>query len=363
MKPTSRFIVMTLAAVSSVIYLSADAQKTSPDDTAQLHKTVEVARVEQATAHRELRFSGVTRAAKRARLSFPLGGRVVSRPVSVGHVVSKGDILARLDDRELKNALARAQGALAELAARRGQSQRDLERTQRLADAKAATDEEVERSRSGVEALAAAEDVAQAQLKETKRLLGETILRAPFAGTITEVFYEPGEFAVVGRPVVALSGDGDIELAVEVPESVMPFVDRGQEVTVDLPVVGLKVPGTIKSVARTALGAGRLFPVLVDIPATPGLTVGSTVELVLELSTDAALAVPVEAVINPGGYQPTVFRIVGDKAPWQVEKLDIEVGNLLGEQVIVQGSLQVGDRIVVGGQRGLLHGESVEIRR
>jgi RND family efflux transporter MFP subunit len=333
-------------------------------ETSSAHtKYVAVAPVEVAVEHRQLRFSGVTRAVRRARLSFALGGRMLERTVDVGDVVRAGQVLARLDERELNNAVARAQGALAELVARRGQSERDLERSQQLAAAKAATSEEVERSRAGVEALRAAEDAANAQLRETQRLLEETVLRAPFAGTVTEVMLEPGEMAVVGRPVVALSGDDDIELSVEVPETVMPHIQAGDAVRLALPVMGQELQGTIKSVARTALGAGRLFPVLVDLPATPGLAAGSTAELILELSTDGAMTVPVEAVVNPGGHQPAVFRVLGDPPAARVEKVRVEVGTLLGDRVIVRGALAQGDRVVVGGQRGLLDGEAVEIQR
>lgn len=363
MKITSRLFLIALATVSAAMYLSADAQNPASETSESHLKIVELANVESAVEHRQLRFSGVTRAVRRARLSFSTGGRLIDRPAVAGLVVKKGEVLARLDQRKLSNGVARAKGSLAELAARRAQSERDLERAQQLAAAKAATDEEVERSRAGVEALMAAEEAAEAQLRETERQLGETVLRAPFAGTITETLYEPGEFAEVGRPVVVLSGDGEIELSVEVPESVMPHVQVGQEVLLDLPVIGRQVPGTIKSVARTALGSGRLFPILVDIPMTPGLAAGSTAELILELSTDNALTVPVEAVVNPGGYQPSIFRLVSNAAAMQVEKVEIEVGSLLGDRVTVSGALQVGDRVVVGGQRGLLDGETVEILR
>lgn len=363
MKIKSRLVLTALLAFSGAIYLSADAQNPSTSDAGRPAKTVEVAIVESAVENRQLRFSGVTRAVQRARLSFALGGRLVDRPAVAGSVVRQGEVLARLDSRELANAVARAKGSLAELVARRGQSERDLERAERLAAAKAATGEEVEQSRAGVEALLAAEAAARAQLKETERLLDETVLRAPFAGTVTETLYEPGEFAVVGRPVVVLSGDGDIELSVEVPESVMPHVQTQDAVRVDLPVLGQQVPGTVKSVARTAMGAGRLFPVLVDIPATSGLAAGSTAELILELSTDDAMTVPVEAVVNPGGHQPSIFRLADAGTPSSVEKLKVEVGSLLGERVIVHGPLRVGDRVVVGGQRGLLDGESVEVRQ
>ncbi len=363
MKIQTRLLLIALPALAAAFLLSADSQENLPKAPEPHSKLVAVAQVEPAVEHRRLRFSGVTRAVRRARLSFALAGRMLERPVGVGEVVQAGQVVARLDQRELSNAVARAQGALAELAARRGQSQRDLERTQQLAAGKAATAEEVERSRAGVEALNAAEAAAQAQLREAKRMLEETVLRVPFAGTITEVMLEPGEMAVVGRPVMSLSGDSEIELSVEVPESVMPYIQAGDEVRVDFPVIDRQALGTLRSVARTAVGAGHLFPVIIDLPPTPGLAAGSTAELILELATDGAMAVPVEAVVNPGGHRSAVFRVVEDGQGRRVEKLFVEVGTLLGDRVTVRGSLEAGDQVVVGGQRGLLDGESVEIQR
>ncbi|MEM7356711.1 MAG: efflux RND transporter periplasmic adaptor subunit, partial [Acidobacteriota bacterium] len=333
-------------------------------------KRVKVATVEVTTESRELRFSGVTRAARRARLSFLIGGRVVARPVEIGDRVRPGQLLARLDDLELVNGVASAEASVAELSARRSQSERDHRRAEQLVTAKAATSEELERTAAAVDALQAAETAAQARHQEAKRRLAETRLEADFAGTVTEVHFEPGEFARAGSPVVTVSGDGEIEVEVEVPESVIPRIAVGDAVDLSLPVLGQqKVGGRIKSVGRTAAGPGRLFPVVTRVESADGtevrqVVVGATAELVLKLTSDHALTLPVEAVVNPGGRRPSVFRIAGaGQSPdtVRVEKLEVEVGTLLGDRVIVEGELVAGDQVVVGGQRGLLEGESVMI--
>jgi len=236
----------------------------------------------------------------------------------------------------------------------------------------------------------AAEDAAAARLRESERLLAETGLRAPFDGTVTRVHYEPGEFAAAGQPVITLSGDGDVELEVEVPESVVGRIRVGDPATISMPVLGgLSVPGRITSVGLTAAGSGRLFPVVAtlepeesfgrrasgragspspvagegrgegfwrrDMPRT-----GVTAELVLRLTSDDMLAVPVEAVVNPGGRHPSVFRVADGDV---VDKVPVDVESLLGDRVAVRGDLDAGQRVVVGGQRGLLDGERVEVLR
>ena len=357
-----RNIVVGLATFIAAVYMTGVSEPAVSSDSREAPiKRVETGRVDSASSQRDLRFSGVTRAVERARLAFSLGGRIVARPVEVGDVVAKGSVLARLDGLEVENAVAGAQGALAELQARRAQAERDAERARKLLAAKAATAEEVEKVEAGLQALRAGEDAATARLREAERLRDETRLKAPFSGTVTEVFFEPGEFVSPGRPVLVLSGDGDLEVEVEVPESVVPRVAEGDSVSVVLPHQGPEpFDATVESVGRTAAGAGRLFPVVARLASDPRLVVGATAELRISLTSDQAIAVPVEAVINPGGRQPALFKVVEAEGGHRVEKVRLEVGALIGDAVVVEGDLSPGDRVVVGGQRGLLDGEPVE---
>lgn len=370
-------LLLATVTLGTAFYLSADAERGESDgsegESLRL-KRVRVAAVEAARDSRELRFSGTTRAARRARLAFSTSGRVVARPVETGDRVRRGQLLAQLTDLELKNALATAQASLAELAARRAQSERDQARAEQLAAAKAATSEELERTAAAASALKAAEEAAGARLAEAQRRLDETSLTAPFAGTVTDVHFEPGEYARAGTPVVTLSGDGEVEVEVEVPEAVIPRIEVGDEVDLELPVMsrqasGGVIAGRVKSVGRTAAGPGRLFPVVATFPADAGVPAGATAELVLRLTSDQALALPIEAVVNPGGRRPSVFRVSRDRVAGsgaRAEKIPVEVGTLLSEgdgpvRVIVRGDLAAGDLVVIGGQRGLLDGESVEV--
>ncbi|MEM7355916.1 MAG: hypothetical protein AAF657_34185, partial [Acidobacteriota bacterium] len=69
---------VALLALGFGIYISADAERATSNEDVEHLKRVKVATVEVTTESRELRFSGVTRAARRARLSFLIGGRVVA---------------------------------------------------------------------------------------------------------------------------------------------------------------------------------------------------------------------------------------------------------------------------------------------
>lgn len=320
-------------------------------------RQVLVAEVTSGSHIRTVRLAGVTRAVQRAELSFVSPARLASRPVETGDVVAPGQVLASLDNREYVLAEQAAAASLAELEVRLAQANRDLERVRRLAEARAATDEEFEQTSAATAALAAARDAASAQLGQTRRLLAESVLRAPFAGTVTAVHVEPGEWVGPGRPVVELAGAGAVEVVVEAPETVQPHLAAGQPAVVSLPLAGLDVSGRITNVAGAVAGAGQLFLVEVEIIDDNRILPGLAAEVVLEIPIRAGLTVPLEAVVNPGSSRPTVYRIRDSHA----RRIAVELGQVLGDRVAVSGELSAGDLVAVSGHVGLADGDEVEV--
>ncbi len=343
-----------------VFWLSADSPKRLAKPVYHRVKSVPATVVEKASVSRRLSFPGVLRSAHRATLAFSVSGRLLSREVQIGDHVEKGQVVARIDERPFGNAEAAARSALAELSARRNQAQRDLERVRELVKTGAATKEELEKVTAGAESLSAARASAEAQLREAERQSGETVLRAPFAGSVTEVMLEPGEYAGAGRGVVSISGKDALEMEVEVQESVLPLLQPGKEVTMILPFSeNREIKGAIRSLGQSSAGPGRLFPVLITVEGGKDLVSGMTAELWLDLVSHEETLVPVSSVINPGGNRPTVFRV----REGAIEKVPVEVGRLVAGKVTARGGLREGDLIVTGNFSGLMEGTAVEVIR
>lgn len=112
-------------------------------------------------------------------------------------MVRAGQIMARLDDREFRLADRTAAAAVSELEVRLAQARRDRTRVAGLVAAKAATTEELEQVGAASDALEAAHEAAVARRDESRRLLTEAVLTAPFDGTVTAVHREPGEQVTV----------------------------------------------------------------------------------------------------------------------------------------------------------------------
>jgi RND family efflux transporter MFP subunit len=313
--------------------------------------------VKATHTERSARFSGVTQAKNRAVLSFAVPARVLDRQIESGSKVARGQVLARLDNREFKNAVDLAQATFSELQTQLAQARRDHSRMERLAASDVVPVAQLENVSTRQAALESSLAAASARLNEAKRLLDEVELRAPFSGTVTKVYIQPGEWAVPGQPAIEVTGDGKIELLVQVPETMLDRVSEGQRVQVQLPFADNRlVPGRISAMAKAALTAGRLFPLKVDLADEPGVVAGLTAQLIIDLSTRGVLTVPLAAVVNPGASQPYVFIYAND----QVSRRIVSIGGIIGNRIVVSGNLHEGDRVVISGQSQLTDGQRVE---
>jgi len=240
------------------------------------------------------------------------------------------------------------------------QLDRDVRRATELRERALISEEDLERVRTERGATRAARDLAAANLAEARNRLGEATIRAPFDGSVDAVLFEPGEFVAAGQPVVRLSGSGPIEVELEIPESLISRFLPGRSVRLTLPFLDRReVAGEVVHVGDAGGQAGALFPVEIALAAAPELRPGLTAELVLELSATPSLVVPLAAILDPGTGRPRVFRTRGGR----VESVFVEVGQLYGNQVAVEGDLAVGDKVVVTGLGSLTPGQAVEILR
>ena len=350
------FIVGLSLVGAAVVLWAMPSEKSLAPDVSESPRVL-LDHVQATQTQRSVRFAGVTQAKNRAVLSFAVPARVVGRTVESGSMVRQGQILARLDDREFRNAVALARATVTELGTQLAQAKRDRVRMERLAASDVVPVAELEKVTTRQATLESSRQAAVARLQESRRLLNETVLKAPFGGTVTGVHIQPGEWVVPGQPAIELTGDGEIELLVHVPETMLDRVYSGQQVRVQLPFADNRtVPGRISSVAKAALTAGRLFPLIVDLASEPGVVAGLTAELIVDLSSQGVLTVPLSAVVNPGASQPYLF-ILTDGI---VSKRHVTLGRIIGDRISVSGDITAGDGVVISGQSQLIDGDRAE---
>jgi RND family efflux transporter MFP subunit len=332
-----------------------------------------------------LNASGYVTARRAATVSSKVTGKVVELLVEEGMKVKEGQILARLDDTNVKASLRLAEAqtdsarsALEETRARLHQADLELKRFVELAKNKIASKAELERAEAEAKALQARLDqqqkevtVAERQVALWQQQLEDTIIRAPFAGIVRSKDAQPGEMI---SPVSAGGGftrtgicsivDMDsLEIEIDVSESYITRVEAGQPVVATLDAypewkVPCKVIAIIpsadrqKSTVKVRVGFDKL-----ESRVLPEMSVKVAFHEVAGASPAASrtVTVPKAAVLQQNGRD--VVWIVQDG---RAGRRAVTVGLINGDEAEINSGVAAGERVVVKAAAGLTDGAKVK---
>jgi RND family efflux transporter MFP subunit len=369
-----RFLCVLGLAASMLAGLSGcEAMGFVSPEVAEVGALVKVEPVRHGELVRTLELSGSVEAGKSIKMVPDMPGKVKRLPVQVGDEVAQGQLLAQLDIdmAVLQRDQARAAVRLAELAT--AQAETEFGRAERLHQSGSLTDQQLDQARMGLE-------MSQQQLAQATAaagLAGEQIsggeLRAPFAGVVTSVGCEEGEFfntmgmsPTGGGPVlVGLVNVDTLRLDLQVSDRDVARLSDEMEVHIyvdaladQLPAGGL--PGTVVSVGLAADPVSRTFPVRV-VADNPGRVVRAgmhaRVRVVLE-HRDDVLSVADDAV-RVLDEQPYVMIAAGDHA----KKVSVETGLHGDEGIEIVSGLAGEERVIVEGNFGLPDNALIEVAK
>lgn len=334
--------------------------------------------------------SGYVIARRAATVSSKVTGKVAEVLIEEGQVVQRGQVMARLDDTNIRASVeqARAQVAAADAnlrvaevgvtqAASRARRAQQLHAQgfvsdQSLEDARNALDS----ARSNMELVRRQAGVARAALQVAQRSLDDTVVRAPFAGVVTVKAAQPGEMV---SPVSAGGGftrtgigtvvDMDsLEVEVDVAESFINRVREGMPGVVKLNAYpDFEIPAEVVAVIPTAdrskaTVSVRLALKVKDPRIVPEM--GARVSF-LGPATQAgatrarAVVVPADAVIADGPDKGVVFVVADGK----VERRAVRLGPQEPKGQVIQAGVSPGETVAVGALDKLKDGERVRVSK
>ncbi len=208
--------------IYGVLWLSACANDDEQSDAPQTHmpwvKTIRV----HADNQRALTLSGTVRARYETPVAFQLKGRIAARFIDAGQPVEKGQILFKLDTRDLKQSIRSAEAELAAAQSALAIATADLERDQKLVVESFISEQALERTVLRVREARTRFNASQARLEQARNAMDYADLRAENAGVLIEVSGEPGQIVNFGQPVALLARDGEHEVEVFFPENIKP---------------------------------------------------------------------------------------------------------------------------------------------
>ena len=356
-----------LGLLSLVVLISAlMACKEQPPPPIETVRAIRTITLTEPASGRMRRFSGVVEAADSSSVSFEVPGNVREVNVDVGERISKGQVLAVLDERtfQLNVKAAQADVGRAEVELRDALS--DLERLQRIAgqDRGAISQRSLDQAEARYGGARNNLSYNTSRQNLVKRDLERAVLRAPFDGVISKRYVDPFQQVALGQKLFDLHMEGAMEAAVSVPESEIEYIYLGLPGEVRFPAIPEQVhKGIVTEVSKVAGGANA-FPVKITIKAdNPRIRPGITAEVNLLLGDEqgeTAYLIPIEA-LAPGGSESKSYVFVFDAETSTVKKTAIESGSFRANNIVVNKGLRAGDIIAAAGVSFLRDGQKVRL--
>jgi RND family efflux transporter MFP subunit len=312
-----------------------------------------------------------------ARIPVTLSARITATIVELkadqGDSVKRGQLLARLDDRELaakRSAVGESQEtvrqnvAAAEAATAKARADLELARSKHERDrglsakgyvSEAALDGSIAALRVAEAGLASAEATLAARRSEARSVeqevryaetvLSHTAIVAPMDSVVIERLAEVGSTVVPGTPVFKLVNPATIWVTARIDESVVGRVDRGMRATIRLRT-GEVVSGTVARIARQSDAATRELEVDVAFDAPPArFAIDQEAEVTILAGEERGPAVPLAALIRSTGKQGVL--VVRDG---RAEFMPVETAAADATRVVIAKGLAAGDLVIVAPQ-------------
>lgn len=305
-------------------------------------------------------YAGEVRPRYESDLGFRVAGKIQNRLVNVGDTVKAGQVLYRLDAKDLALNEASERAQLAALDAQLAVAKSDYERNKRLFEEGVIGAAGLDHYQATYQAAQAQVEASRAQLRSMSNQTGYAELRADHDGVITAVMGEPGQVVAAGQTVVRLAHSGEIEVASSVPEDEVGRIRPGLEVQVSLWAhPEAQIAGRIRELASSADPATRTYALRVSVPQPPAeMKLGMTASVHVPLAGGPSLIhLPLAALIEQQGQkgvwvydarsQAVAFRAVG-------------IAGVSGNDILVASGLGDGDVVVTAGAPLLLPGQKVK---
>ena len=287
-------------------------------------------------------FPGKLLPAQQSNLAFEIPGKINVVSVDIGDAVKKGQILAELDNREATAQLKQAK-AKYDLALQILNRYKDLRSEGHISiqDLDNANSEEL---------------IAKSQYEFYKVKLEQTKLIAPFDGVIQNRYLDTGSVINGGIPIVEILGSKNVEAHISIPLKFIDKLNIGN--SYDFKIGNKKSKGVLARLAPMTPGGSdnRLAIFNFDTFFDPG----SIAELKLSLNIEGrGTWVPIKSLSQSEQGIWAIYTVNDKKV---VVRDLVEILYFEGEYAFVNGTLNDGDLVVLGGAQKIIEGKSLNIQ-
>ena len=294
--------------------------------------------IEPASRVAYLEAAGVARPVMEATLGTRLMGSVTHVGAREGQAVRAGQVLVRIDARDLAAQSRRLQASAAEAQAMLAEAELQLQRMRALYAEDAAPRAQLDAAETGHARARASVAAASAAAAELDAVASYSELRAPFDGVVARRMVDPGTFVAPGTPLMLVQDTRRLRVSATAAAGAVADLRAGERI--EAVIEGVRVPAVIEGIAP---GAAGLFTVnaIVDNP-DGALPATGAAELALPAGVRTTTVLPRAAIRTQGDLTGVLLR-QGEAVVTRWVRLGAE----RGDSVEVLAGLRPGDRILV----------------
>lgn len=281
-----------------------------------------------------------------------MSGTLTNVYVKEGQRVSKGQLLARIDDGGLSQQLSQIE-VQAQLA------KTTFDRQKRLWEQKIGSEIQYLEAKTNYEA-------QQNAVNQIKRQLAKTRVTAPFTGIVDNVISEQGSIVSPGvTALIRVVNLSNMYIETEVPESYVSSITKGNDVKVYFPVLGKTIDTKIRQVGNYINPNNRSFTVEIEVPnksgyIKPNLTAKVKIN---DYTSEKAILIPQSIISENANGDQYTYVTSGKNAEniAQANRVIITTGKTQGDSIEVLEGIKNGDALISEGARSVKDGQKVKI--
>jgi RND family efflux transporter MFP subunit len=374
--------VRTVLTISAAAALVAGCSAKRAAET-KAPRPVKVQAVTAAAAMSGIRYSAAIEPFEQVPLAFKSAGYVEAimrrpgadgrmRVAQPGDLVTRGTVLARVRDADYREQVNSGRARIAETEAGLLKAKLDLDRAKALFAADSLTKPDLDAAQASFDSNQARLVGARAEVELASTALRDTALIAPDGGILLERRIEVGSLVGSGTVGFVLGNITAVKAKFGIPDGMIQALTPGEaiELRVDA-IAGSRFEGRVTAIAPAADATSRVFNIEVTIPnedgrLRPGMIGTVAVQPVNPAATEAThgrATVPLTAIVRSktGGGEYAAFTIERNGDTDVARMRRVRLGDVIGNAVVVENGLTLGERVIVTGATLVVDGEPVRI--
>jgi len=367
-------VILAVSGLMASCTAARHAETTAP-------RPVKAQAVAEAATTGSIRYSAAIEAFEQVPLAFKSSGYVemiLRRPgadgrprvAQAGDVVTRGTVLARVREIEYREQVNSGRARIAETEAGLLKARLDLDRAKTLFAAESLTKPDLDAAQASFDAYQAKLSAATAEVELASTALRDTALVAPDRGILLERKIEVGSLVGSGTVGFVLGNITAVKARFGMPDSMIQALSVGEPIELVVEAIaGARFNGRVTAIAPAADATSRVFDIEVTIPNDDGRLRPGMIGTVAvapgpaSSATAGRPAVPLTAIVRSttgnGGYATFTIERRGDA---EIARLrPVALGDVIGNTIVVENGLSVGERVIVTGATLVTDGEAIRV--